>query len=255
MKILVLNPMVSQDMTDGCAKWCKEHSDSECELVCEGLTYGCDVIKHPLGIAMSAMAEVEAVIEAERKGYDAVTLLCFYDPNLEALYTAVDIPVVGPLTVSCYYAAMLGDKFSCLLPCNCNPATEVRLVRTTGLESRLASVRGVEFTDPEMTVDKAIACSLTKFDSPEAEDLVQDIVNTCIKCIDEDGARAMIIAAGGFIFLGNRIRKGLKDRGYQIPVIEPLPLAIEVAKNLIKLKLGVSREIYRKSVEQYVAKC
>ena len=49
--------------------------------------------------------------EAERKGYDAVVISCVWEPGLEAIKAAVNIPVIG-MTESMYrVAGLLGDHW------------------------------------------------------------------------------------------------------------------------------------------------
>lgn len=52
----------------------------------------------------------ESVVSAEREGYDAVAVGCFFDPILEELREAVDIPVVSLAETSMHAACMLGRR-------------------------------------------------------------------------------------------------------------------------------------------------
>jgi len=55
------------------------------------------------------------VRRAEKEGYDAVVIGCFYDPGLREARELVRIPVIGPAETCMHIAATLGHKFSVLV--------------------------------------------------------------------------------------------------------------------------------------------
>src|SRR5262245_13798196 len=82
---------------------------------------------------------LDAVSDAERGGYDAVALGCFYDPALREARSLVDIPVLGmaetSMLLGCFHARRLG-----FITLSRPEAEAVRdLVETYGLSSRLAA--------------------------------------------------------------------------------------------------------------------
>jgi len=42
------------------------------------------------------------------------------------------------------------------------------------------------------------------------------------------------------------MRKGLLDAGYDVPVLDPIPITIHIADSLIKSKLNCSQVVYPK---------
>lgn len=56
------------------------------------------------------------LVEAEREGFDAAVVGCFYDPGVkEAREVVHSLPVVFPAEACLYLAATMGDKFSILV--------------------------------------------------------------------------------------------------------------------------------------------
>ena len=53
----------------------------------------------------------EAALAAERAGYDAFALGCFYDPALRAVRSLVDIPCLGLSETCMLVACSLGQRF------------------------------------------------------------------------------------------------------------------------------------------------
>jgi len=78
-------------------------SDPGATVVVHGLrrgTYGkdfvpIDAIRHRYLEMLNETQIVEAALAAERAGYDAFALGCFYDPGMRAARSLVEIPVVG----------------------------------------------------------------------------------------------------------------------------------------------------------------
>lgn len=58
---------------------------------------------------------LQKVIEAEKEGYDAVIIGCFYDTALRVAREIVNIPVIGPAEATMHYAATLGHRFSIIV--------------------------------------------------------------------------------------------------------------------------------------------
>src|SRR3990167_3293472 len=79
--------------------------DAGTEVVVHGLrpgTYGrdfvpIDAIRHRYLESLNELQVCEAVLTAEREGYNAVALGCFFDPALRQARSLVDIPVVSLL--------------------------------------------------------------------------------------------------------------------------------------------------------------
>ncbi|MDY6912902.1 MAG: aspartate/glutamate racemase family protein [Planctomycetota bacterium] len=53
---------------------------------------------------------LDGVMMAEKEGYDAVYLACYYDPVLVEAKQAVNIPVIGPAEASLHVACMMAGK-------------------------------------------------------------------------------------------------------------------------------------------------
>lgn len=89
------------------------------EVVVHGLkpgTYGndfvpIDAIRHRYLEFLNESQICEAALTADREGYDAVALGCFYDPALRQARSLVDIPIVGLSETCMLVACSLGKRF------------------------------------------------------------------------------------------------------------------------------------------------
>ena len=82
----------------------------------------------------------EAALAAERAGYDAFALGCFYDPALRAARSLVDIPCVGLSETCMLVACSLGHRFGLVSLEASQRAQHEELARAYGLGDRLAGV-------------------------------------------------------------------------------------------------------------------
>ena len=185
--------------------------------------------------ALAGLDSVRKAKEAEKQGYGAIVLTCHGDPNLFGLREAVRIPVLGCTQVSMHLCSLLARRFSILTPREAftKISKEDAAVRY-GFESKMASVRQISFKAPLEEVG-----SLSK-SGPIPRELMDPLFDEAVKAIDEDGATALTT---GCLFLGmlvDGLMKRFKERGIDIPIINPLPMALEMARLLIKNNLSHS---------------
>jgi hypothetical protein len=81
---------------------------------------------------------VEAALAAEREGYDAFALGCFYDPALRAARSLMDIPCFGLSETCMLVACSLGQRFGLVSLEASQRAQHEELARAYGLRERLA---------------------------------------------------------------------------------------------------------------------
>ena len=161
----------------------------EATVVVHGLrpgTYaqGCapiDAIKHRYVAAVLEMQVCDAALVAEREGFDAVAIGCFFDPALRAARSLVNIPVVGLGETCALVACSLGRKFGLVTLCADQSADYADLMHAYGLERRFAGAVAVDPPIDEFALeaDEATAHAIEKrFDDACAQIIRQgaDIV-------------------------------------------------------------------------------
>lgn len=174
-------------------------------------------------------AIISGIRAAEDEGFDAAIVGCFSDPALNAAREAVSIPVIGPGTASVLLAMQVADRFSVLAPGEGSGARTRAFLRSMGLESRLASVRSVGLTVPELaraSRDGTLDAALERIAAPAAE------------CVDHDGAEALIFGCMSMAFLDPTPK--ISDH-VAVPVINPVLASLRMAENLSSLGLSHSR--------------
>jgi len=231
-RIMVLHPMIDglEDKKEFFA------NDNDIDII--GLSQRVGSIHCLEDVALVGAECVDKVKEFEKAGYGAVVLTCHGDPNLFSLREAVRIPVVGLMEVAMHFCAMLSRKFSILTPNLAIKRWQENNAIQYGFDRRIASIRVVPFEFPlENIVEYARQ-------EPIAREIVAPVIAECIRAIKEDDATAITFGCGAFKRMAEDVRIGVKEGGYEVPIVNPLPLGVETARLLIKQKLSHSLSCY-----------
>lgn len=128
------------------------HADRVMEGAASVVVHGLIPGTYPRGIAPmevnsraglrmgNAMQVCEAALTAQRAGYDAFALGCFFDPALHEARSLVDIPVVSLTETSMLTACSLGRKFAVISLTPFQRMLTEDLAAQYGVASRLAGV-------------------------------------------------------------------------------------------------------------------
>ena len=151
------------------------------------------------------------------------------DPALDAVREKIDIPVVGPARTTMLYAADLAHTFSVVTILKNVIVLIEDLAKKLGLIEKMVSVRSVDIPVLELT-DKG--------------GLISSLVNESIIAIEEDSAHSIILGCTGMMGVADALKDSLLRKGYNVPVLDPVPIAIRYLETLISLKLSQSKKTY-----------
>lgn len=180
--------------------------------------------------AVCAPDTIRLIVDAEREGVDAVVIDCMADPALRAARETVRIPVVGPSQAAMHVAAMLGHRFSVVTVMRRLRAQFENAAAIHGLGARMASVRHVDI--PVLALEDDL--DATK----------RMLVEQARMAVEVDGAEAVIFGCTGLLGCAGAVRDGLLAHGIDIPVIDPIPNAVNIAAALVRSGLTQSALTY-----------
>jgi allantoin racemase len=195
--------------------------DVRCDVA--HLTKGPDNLEYHYYEHLVTGEVLDLIRRAERDGYHASVVGCFYDPGLREARELVRMPVVVPAEASMHIAATLGHKFSIIVGRRKWIPKMEDNVRMYGLEKKLASFRVLNFTVNRMRKDR--------------KGLERAVEREARLATEEDGAEV--------ITLGCTVEAGFSTRLMQrlnIPVVDPVIVSFKYAELLADLysKLGLS---------------
>jgi allantoin racemase len=230
MEIHVINPTIS-------THWAEDTLQSYAQAAAPGthirvvtLEWGTASIESYRDEALVVPDILARVVEAEQAGADAVIIDCMADPGLYPARELVRIPVVGPAQACMHLAAALGHRFSVLTLFDHDiPSVEDQAARY-GLSAKLASARA--FNIPVLAL------------ADDLEATVRVLVELGERAVREDGAHVLIPGCTGLAGLAPRIQAGLAERGCEVPVLDPPPVALKLAESLVALGLAHSKRTF-----------
>lgn len=179
-------------------------------------------------MAIMELAVIQAGIQAQEDGFDAVCINTVSDSGLAALRSRLSIPVLSPGQSAFHVASMLGHKFSILTMWERWFPLYRKTLKEYGLESRVASIRAIE----------------VRPDTVELLSGKEDIVfarleETALKAIREDGADVIVLGSTtmhqSHAYLASRL---------PVPVLNPGVIAYKLCEMFLDLGLCHSKKAY-----------
>ena len=191
--------------------------------------------------ALSVPDTIRKAIDAERKGANAMIIDCMGDPSLHACREVVTIPVLGPCQTALHTAGLLGHSFAFVTVLDRLRSMIAKLVSSYGLSDNYACFRAVDI--PVLDI------------SHNLSNLNAALARESIAAVREDHADVIVLGCTGFLGCAAAIRQALLSAGLDVPVMDPIPLAVHVADALVKSGLSHSKHVYppprRKAIVGY----
>jgi allantoin racemase len=200
---------------------------ADCRVTVSDLDIGPQSVESSAEEYLAVPGLLQRVIEAEKEGFDAVIDGCFTDPGIHACREVVSIPVLGPGECSMLAAASVCHRFSIITALEGLVRPLERLVKTVGLETRLASVRQADIPVLELGIDP--------------DESYRRVLNMGRDCLDTDGADTLILGCMSMAFLGDSERLQ-SDLG--VPVVNPALVTLKFAEMLVQANLASSKIAY-----------
>jgi allantoin racemase len=230
MHIRVINPTITTSWEADTQRIYAESAGPGTKISTVSLNWGSASLESRRDQALVVPEILSRVVEAERESCDAVIIDCMADPGMFEARELVSIPVVGPGQTSMSVAAMLGYRFSVLCVLDENRPIVQDQVTRYGFLPKLASVRA--FNVPVLQID------------PNSASTLQAVVDASAKAIHEDDADVIVPGCTSLAGMAPRIRRALLERGLQVTVLDPPPLAVKLAEALVALGQSHSRRSF-----------
>ena len=180
--------------------------------------------------ALSVPDTIRKAIDAQSRGANAIIIDCMGDPGLQACREVVTIPVIGPSQTAMHIGSLLGHRFSFVTVLDRLRAMVGKLVASYGLSDNYASFRAVDI--PVLDIGHDLGA------------LNAALAREATAAVKEDGADVIVLGCTGFLGCATAMRSQLLAAGCDVPVIDPIPLAVHVADALVKAGLSHSKRTY-----------
>lgn len=222
MKILVVNPNISQDVTDLIEKEAKRAANADTEILMDTAPFGVEYIETRMESVIAGYAT--ACVAAEHYGeFDGMVVAAFGDPGLTGMKELLDVPVVGMTEAALASACLLGQRFSIIAISDRITAWYRETVERSHLSTRLASIRSLK--DPLRNVGTV------------QEDYSDRLIELAQEAVHTDGADVIILAGAPLAGLARNLEGKLP-----VPVVDGVSSAVKHCESLVALKPGIAAE-------------
>jgi len=229
MKLLVIVPINNTSVNEEILKSVKEVAAPDVEIDIANITEGSAFIQSRYDLANNAPHVIKLAQKAEKDGYDGVFVTDMDMCGVEASREVINIPIIGGFRANAYTAMMLAQKFSIITILDSVKDLQLDHIRDFGIVNNFASIRVINIPVGELS-DKSQA--------------ITRVYEESLKCIEEDGANAIILGCTGFVDVAKPVQELLKNYGKPVPVLDPNQLAISYLDLLVRNKLIQSRLTY-----------
>lgn len=215
MKLLLINPNISGDVTTVMADEARRSASPGTEIVPATARFGALYIENRVEAVIASHAVLDALAE-HGAGMDAAVVSAFGDPGLLAAREMVDIPVVGLAESAMLIAWTLGRRYS-IVAMTPRLGTWFRECAVEhGLDGRLASVRALATGPTDIAKAK--------------DELRERLIAESLRAVQEDGAEVVILGGGPIAGLA-------REAADQIPVptLDGVSCAVRLAEALVGL--------------------
>jgi len=230
MRILVLNPNTSAEMTTSIDQAAKQYARPGTEIVSWNPDRGPLSIEGAFDRQIAIEGSLEKILKAKER-FDSYIIACFGDPGLQAFREALPANVLGIAESAMLMACMLGHKFSILSVLARSKPSAENLVRQYGLTDRCASIR-------------ATGLSVLEAHSSR-ERLITRLTEEGKRAIEMDGAEVLLLGCAGMAGVDKMLQSVLK-----VPVLDGVVCAVKLAESLHDYGLKTSKVGFFKTPER-----
>jgi allantoin racemase len=189
--------------------------------------------------ALAVPEVLRCSLDAAREGVDALVIDCLGDPGLQDARELLGIPVIGPGEASFRFMPSLAHNFSIVTVLARLAPFLQEEARKYGVDRQLCSVRGIETTVLELHAHN--------------NGILDAMAEEAVKAVECDRAAAILLGCTGMKGLGPGLRSRLSSAGHpDIPVVDPMPVAIKMAEMMVTLRLLHSRMTYPSPSEKKI---
>jgi allantoin racemase len=215
MRILVLNPNTSADITARLAAAAKQAAASGTVIATATAARGVPYIATRAEAQIGGAIALEMLAERHTT-YDAAIIAAFGDPGLFGARELFDIPVIGIAEASMLTACMLGRRFAIVTFARALGPWYQECVDMHGLAGRCAGIRMLDA--PFESVSDV---------QDENETLLAELAREAVLELEAD---VVILAGAPLAGLAARVR----DR-IPVPVVDQMAAAVKQAETLVTL--------------------
>lgn len=217
-RILWINPIGSGDFDQPIREFLETGKNPDTEIKVVSLTKGPLHLEYHYYEALVLADTLHLVKRAEKEGYDAAVIGCFYDPGLREAREITDrLVVMAPAQASMHIASTLGHKFSIIVGRKKWVPKMQENVINYGFKDKLASFKSVNLGVYEFQKDLSETALRLQASAREA--------------VEKDLAEVIILGCTAQFGFYRELQEYIG-----VPVIDPILAALKYTEFLVEVK-------------------
>lgn len=217
MKLLLLNPNITQAVTDTMVAEARRCASPGTEIVAATARFGMSYVENRIEAAIASHAVVDALAE-HAIGVDAVIIAAFGDPGLWAAKEMLNMPVIGISEAAFLAAYTLGRRYSIVCLTERLRTWYVECAAEHGLHGRLAGAHALDVAPRDIGRAK--------------EELREAVLECCRIAIGADDAEVIVLGGGPIAGLARELAGELP-----VPIVDGVSCAVRFAEAIAGLGL------------------
>lgn len=222
MKIAVINPNTTVEMTRGIGAAAARSAAPGTELLVRQSTHGPAAIEGPFDGAMCLPGLLEVIQSAEDEGAMAHVIACFDDTGLDAARALSSRPVIGIGEAALHFASLIAQEFCIVTTLKRSVPTLRANVLRYGFERRCPQILASDI--PVLELHRA---------KGSAREKISALIDEAVR----NGAEAAILGCAGMTDLA-----AILQHDFHIPVIDGIDVAVRMAEMLAASKHAPSKQ-------------
>jgi len=229
MHLRVILPVIGESLLEHVRTEVVGWASADTKVDVVSLERGTASIESEYDEALAAPGILQRIEEAAHDGVDGVFITCFGDPGVHASREIIDVPVVGGFEPAMLTALSLGEKVGIItvLP-NVVPMLH-SLARRYTIERRIGTIRVVDL--PVLGLE-------------DHDVLLDRLVEQASDAVANHEADVIVLGCTGMLGVVAELRKRLKDKGFDVPVVDPTGASVTWLESCVRLGVGPSRTTY-----------
>lgn len=234
MRLLVINPNTSKEMTESIRKTIDRCKDKRADVSVVMSDFGAPSLESFYDYHLASFGCFRLLKDRDKE-YDGILIACFGDPGLYALKEISESTVIGMAEASIAMSTLMGQKFGLLVASEKAVPMMKDMVHQYSFDDRLASIETIGLNVLQLEADRALS--------------IQKLTEAGKKSIDH-GADVLILGCAGMTGFKNEIEKSLG-----VPVIDPLECGYKVLEMMVQSNFPISKKgLYKAPYEKEILK-
>lgn len=221
MKISVINPNTTSEMTAAIGEAAARSAGPSTELLIRQATHGPAAIEGPFDGAMCLPGLLQALQNAEAEGAAAHVIACFDDTGLDAARALSKRPVIGVGEAAFHLASLVSQEFCVVTTLSRSVPTLRANVLRYGFERRCPQI---------------LASDIPVLDLHRPESGARDKIAALMAQAIVNGAEAAVLGCAGMADFAADLQRDLG-----VPVIDGVDAAVRLAEVLALASLSPSK--------------